>query len=476
MTSDLPPPGPEAVPSDDKAPTGRRRRPHPNYTARRVAVGSAALAVVAVVAVAALVLGGSDDDDSVAIEPGWDVLVDVTRSSGEVVVLDDDGEEIDRFDGLGRVSDVHVRESHIALVGTDRVVLRGLDDDDDDEPTTVDIDRASAVVRHLSNRSFTLLVTPDVGGEIVVIDAIDGTVTEIGARAGQSSPLLLAETLRADPDADRFAVGDGRNFQTIVVDVDPDAEPAFFPGVPMALDDDLVVTSTNVGSTAELGIFDGDGERQALVPSERPITGVLDDGRFVYVTEEGLLLAVAAGTDEPTELADLDVRGITRVTPTLDGRRFVVTGAQQVVVADLDGDIVHEGELGEDAELAMADLQPWTTWRCLPVVGEYEGDEDDGGEIVDLDSGEVVAEIPPGEIESITTDGCGVHVRTATANVIATRTGTYDAGESVRSIVLAPDGTAAVVVAGGTTELVSLDDSRRLDLGSGRGLLEFARR
>lgn len=476
MTSDLPPPGPEAASSDEPSPP-RRRRSRPNYTARRVAVGSALLAVIAVAAIAVMVVSSGDDDQDVAIEPGWDTLVEIVRATGEVIVLDGDGDEIERLDGAGRVTDVHVRDDRLALVGADQVVLRGLDPDD--EPVAIEIEPGASVVRHLSNRSFTLFVTPDVGGEIVVIDGTDGSVTRIGSRAGQNQPLLLAETLRTDRDATRFAVGDGRNFQTILVDVDPDVEPTFFPGVPMAVGDDLVVTSTNVGRSAELGFFDADGERRALVPTERPVAGVLDGARFVYVTEDGILLEASPTESEPTELADLGLRGIDRVSPAFDGRRLIVTGTRQIVVVDLDGVIVHESERAEGDETGVAEIRPWHTWRCLAIPGDVDADADtaDVGLIIDLDAGETIADIPSGTIEAVTTDGCGVHVRTATGDAIATRSGRYDAGDAVRSIVLSPDGTAAIVVDGsGTAELITIDDSRRLDIGTRRGLLTFAQR
>lgn len=481
MTSELPPPGTEAEPSDDQPPRGRPRRPRaerPNYTARRVAVGSGLLGLI-VAAVAVVMVLGNDDDPDVSIDPGWNAIVEVSRTSGEVIVLDDDGDEIARIDGDGRVTDVHVRNDRLALVSPDRVLLRGLDPDDD--PTTVEIDPAATVVRHPSNRSFTLLVTPDVGGEIVVIDGTDGTTTEIGARAGQSAPLLLAETLLADRDATRFAVGDGRNFQTIVVDIDLDVEPTFFPGIPMAVGDDLVVTSTNVGRSAELGFFDADGERRALVPTERPVAGVLDTNRFVYVTEEGRVMEASPGESEPDELAALDMWSIDHVHPTLDGRRLVVIGGGRLVVVDLDGGIVHDAELDDTTSLDAN--RPWHTWRCLPVPTAAEGD---GGAIVDLDDGGVVAEIPEGQIGAISTDGCGVDVMApgddpttdpAGGHLIVSRAGTYSPRDPVRSVVLAPDASAALVTAmTGEVELVTLDDGRRLDLGTRRGMLAFAGR
>ena len=97
--------------------------------------------------------------------------------------------------------------------------------------------------------------------------------------------MLLADSIRADADGTAFAIGDGRNFQTIVVRFG-DTEATFFPDVPMAVADDLVVTSQTVGRSAELGLFDADGERRASIASEeRPIGGLIDGDRFVFVSE-----------------------------------------------------------------------------------------------------------------------------------------------------------------------------------------------
>lgn len=458
MTSELPPPDPEAVPHG----TGRERSP--NYTARRVAVGSALVAVVAIAAVVVLrIAGGSGSEQDTSVEPGWSHLVEIDRSSGDIVVIDADGEEIDSLDGDGRAADVHVRNGRIALVGSGRIVLRDLggggDPDADTDRAVVEIDTGTTVTRHPTNRSFTLVVSPDVGGEIVVVDAEAGTATALGARAGQSSPLLLPETLRVNRDGTRVAVGDGRNFQTILIDTDPEIEPGFFPGVPMAVSDDLVITSTNVGRTAELGFFDTDGERLGLVPSDRPVSGILDDDRFVYVTEQGGLFAVSADDSSPEELAQLPTGVVSTVRPVLDQTRFVVSGSTRTVVVELDGSVIVE----TDQEFPEA----WDTWRCLALTGDEPG-------VIDLRSGDVVAELDPLPIEAVSTDGCGVHQRDEGDHVISSPAGTFTPRGSVRSVVLAPDGSAAVVVAtDGTAELVTLDDSRRLDLGTRRGVLTF---
>lgn len=99
MTSDLPPPGPEELATDDLPPRRARPsrrsadRPEPNYTARRVAVGSAAIALLLVaVVVVSSIIGGDETADPALAEPGWDTIVEVDRLTGAVVALDADGD------------------------------------------------------------------------------------------------------------------------------------------------------------------------------------------------------------------------------------------------------------------------------------------------------------------------------------------------------------------------------------------------
>jgi hypothetical protein len=445
----------------------------PNYTARRVAVGSAVLALLAVAAVAVFtIIDGDDEGDDTATAPSWDTIVEVDRISGDLVVLDADGEEIDSVDGEGRVADVYGRGDRLALVGAGQVVLRDLDPGS--EPTVIALDRSTSVVRHPSNRSLTLVVAPDVGGEIVIIDGHAGTVTELGASAGQSNPLLLPDSLRIDRSGTRFAVGDGRNFQTIMIDADATnengTEPGFFPGVPMAVGDGVVVTSTIVGRTAELGFFDDDGDRLGLVTTEPPLAGLLADDRFVYVTEQGSILAVSPGESSPTEVSVLDIGTVTAVYPVLDGARLLVSSSSRHVVVGLDGEVLVDVERNTDAGSDALSSTPWHTWRCLALTGGAAA-------IHDLDSGEVLLELDDRPIAAVSTDGCGVHQHDDDAHTISSPTGTFTPRVTVRSVVLAPDGSAAIVVADdGSAELVDLEDSRRLDLGTRRGHLIFTQR
>ncbi len=260
--------------------------------------GAAVIVTALAVAAAAITIRGGRDSDAGGATT-WDAIALVSRVNGAVRVVDVDGEEITTIRGTGRVEAVYASGDRLALVGATQIALVGIDGD---EPIVVPVDEGSTVSRVATTGSFTLVVAPAVTGNLTLIDATDGTQLDVGALAEQTNPMLLADSIRADTDGTAFAIGDGRNFQTIVVRFGQD-EATFFPDVPMAVADDLVVTSQTVGRSAEIGLFGADGERRASVASEeRPIGGLIEGERFVFVGESGAIFEATADDDSPRRL------------------------------------------------------------------------------------------------------------------------------------------------------------------------------
>ena len=61
------------------------------------------------------------------------------------------------------------------------------------------------------------------------------------------------------PSGRDVLVTDSGNFQSVLFSFDRD-EPSYFPGRALAVDDELVVTTQNVGTEASITVFDHDGE------------------------------------------------------------------------------------------------------------------------------------------------------------------------------------------------------------------------
>jgi hypothetical protein len=392
MPSELPPPT-----SGDRAQRPTQRLP--NYAVRRAIVAGAAVVVAAgAVAGAAIVLGGESGEDGGGTTT-WNAVALVDRVNGAVRVLDEDGEEITTIRGTGRVADVYASGDRLALVGATQIALVGTDGS---EPILLPIAARSTVSRVATNGSFTLVISPAGGGNLTLIDATDGSQLDVGEVAEQTSPRLLADSIRTDNDGTAFAIGDGRNFQTVVVRFGrTDAE--YFPDVPMAVADDLVVTSQTVGSSAELGLFDADGERLASIATDaRPIGGVIDGERFVFVSESGAIFAVTSDDDTPDRLGVIalpqgDV--VQSVWPALAGSRLVVAGAQFQAIVDLDGTTLFQTTFTATTEI----LTPTPTWQCAPVGGDGVFTA-----LIDLTTGDTLADLRSADVTALSSDGCGV--------------------------------------------------------------------
>ena len=298
--------------------------------------GAAVIVTALAVAAAAIAIRGEGEDDDGGATT-WNAVALVNRVNGAVRVVDEAGEEITTIRGTGRVDSVHASGDRLALVGATQIALVGIDGD---EPIVIPIEQGSTVGRVPTGGSFTLAVSPATVGNVTLIDASDGTQLDVGEMAEQTDPMLLADSIRADADGTAFAIGDGRNFQTIVVRFG-DTEATFFPDVPMAVADDLVVTSQTVGRSAELGFFDADGERLASIASEeRPIGGLIDGDRFVFVSESGAIFAATSDDDAPRRLGVIALPSgdaVRSVWPALDGGRLVAAGNGFQAIVDLDG-------------------------------------------------------------------------------------------------------------------------------------------
>ncbi|HWM19364.1 MAG TPA: hypothetical protein VNO51_06740 [Ilumatobacteraceae bacterium] len=466
MSSELPPPKP-----GDRAP--HRGELGPNYAVRRAIVAGAAVVVTAVaVAAAVIAIRGEQEGDERGVTT-WNAVALVSRVNGAVRVVDEDGEEIATVRGTGRVDAVFTSGDRMALVGATQIALVGLDGAD---PIVVPIEQGSTVSRVATSRSFTLVVSPAASGNLTLIDATDGTQLDVGALAEQTNPMLLADSIRADSDGTAFAIGDGRNFQTVVVRFGQ-TDATFFPDVPMAVADDLIVTSQTVGRSAELGLFGADGERRASVASEeRPIGGLVDGERFVFVSETGAIFEATADDDSPRRLGVIalptgDV--VQSVWPALDGTRFVAAGGGFLAIVDLDGTTLFQTTF----TTATATLTPTPTWRCVPVGGSGVFTS-----LVDLRTGDTVADLQGADVTGVSADGCGVETTGDGGRSVVTPIGNTVLPAAVSTAWIAPDASAAVLVdTASIASLVRIDagragddgDAEPVELGEVDGLVAF---
>lgn len=431
--------------------------------------GAAAVAVVALVAAAIWWSQRGSADADTADGPAWNAIAEVNPSSGAIRIVDTNGEETATVPASGRVTDVFADGGRLALVGEGQLAFAEAGGGD---PNVVVVDFNLDVARLPSDPAFVLAGAPSAGGNLVLVDAARGTTFDVGALASMRNPLIFPDSIRSDPDGDAWAVGDSRDFQTVVIRADRD-DAAFYPGAPLAIGGDLVATSQNVGSSAEIGLFDAAGERVASFTSARPAGGVISDGRLVFVTVDGTVLAASEGDDEAEELGALTLPAadaVHTVSAVRDGTRLVVAGDRFQAAIDLDGDVLFQTTFADDIVAPLASAR----WRCMPVGGSATAHS-----IVDLADGTVLADLDGRNINAVSADGCAAQVARGSTRVLVNRDGRTVLPTAVRSAALSPDGAAAVIVAAdGSATLVEIGapDAEAQSLGSMSGLLAFVER
>jgi hypothetical protein len=245
----------------------------------------------------------------------------------------------------------------------------------------------------------------------------------------------------------------------------------------MAVADDLVVTAQTVGRSAEIGLFGADGERRASVASdERPIGGIIDGERFVFVSETGAIFEATDDDESPRRLGAIALTTgdiVQAVSPALDGTRLVASGSGFQAIVDLDGTTLFQTTF---ATPTVA-LTPTPTWRCVAVGGSGVFTS-----LVDLTNGGTVADLQGADVTGGSADGCGVQLTQDGGRTVVTPVGSTVLPAAVSTAWIAPDASAVVLVdTGSIASLVRIGDdaaddaadAEPVELGSVDGLVAF---
>lgn len=438
-------------PSSGSGDTPQPRRPPPNYAARRMLVGTAVIVLVFVAAVLAWRTlrddGNGPDRDRVS----WSQLAIVDRTTGDVAWVDDGGESDGDSLDHGRTRSATAADGVLSLIGLDTLTVIE-DSGSDDDPLLVDVpSRGTVTPIRTSDRTFLAIGSPD--GDVTIVDPIDGAVTDIAELVSDTlptTPQMSLGTLRAAHDGSAFAIADAANFQTIGIRPD-DTAPLFLPGRPIAIGDNLLATSQTVGPRAEVAFGRFDGGREPTVPSEIPAGGVIDDDRLLMVSIDGGIFRIEPGDEEAERIGTLAIPAdepIRQAQPAADGERIVVSGSTFQAIVDLDGETVFATVFPDQVEIA--DVDP--SWACLPVggAGHYES-------IVDVTTGEQLADLADVEVTAVVDEGCTVLVDRGGIAELVSADGVVTVGR-VDDAIPAPDGRSVVIVDGATTSLVPIDE------------------
>ena len=409
------------------------------------------IGVALVVAAGVLIWRVTRDGSAVAKpETGkWDEVVFVDRADGSVTTVSADGQQQGTVAATAHTTAVHSQGSRLALVETGQIALT---DVGKDAPDIVTIDPSTVVTRLPIADAMWLAVSKTTGGNLVLVNGLTGTTYDFAALSQQASPRFFVETLRFDPTGTRFAVADATTFQTVVVDTTADPPLAtMFAAQPLALDADHVVTSQVVGQQADLTLNDYDRNKLATVTEGLPAGGTLDGDDVVVASIDGEVSRFGKDDKTAEHVGDIAVPAeatIKSIRPSADATRLVVLGGVFEAVVDLDGHTLFTTTF--TAPVDEPRIEP--DWRCLPVGGgsTYHS-------IVDLESGEQLADLTGMSVTSVSADGCTVLGTRNGATEVVGDGGSVPVGR-VRSAVLAPDGKAVVVqTTTGATQLLPID-------------------
>ena len=409
------------------------------------------LAVGATTVLGAGILGGAAllrGDGGVTTPPvGWEAMVIADRLTGDLSLLDETGSvltgaTLPSFGGVDRLvtgaGDVAARS------GVDLFLNPFADD-----PPTVPLPPGAALRAIQAPGAGTVLIGGT--GDDLTITPLSPTASSpartLSSITGEPTPRYPVADVRADASGTMLAVPDATNFQTVVVNLSADTI-TYFPDLPLALREDLVVTAQRVGDRMELGLFTATGERLRTIPTEVIVGGVIPPSasRFVFVTRTGDIWSARPARKEAERIGAISGPSmVASVRAALDGRRLVVGSEGVVAVVDVDGESVlrreSSGIFDEGTDAAS---------RCMTLrLGTTV-------ELIDLDNGALIASVSDVDVTSRSHDGCLLAVNGPSGAALMGSGGVTPVGGSV--LAVAPDASAAIVSESGVLSLVRYRD------------------
>ena len=465
----------EADAIDD--PTGGRPAASggPNYLVRRAI---AVFGAVAVIAAGAIVVGqfigddgGGSSSSSGAVDTAWDTFVLIDERTDDVVLLDDDGSELERRNtGVRAPLEADVAGASLIVRDDERAVVTNLTNDD--EPVEFEFASGTAPLVRPPGSANTLIAASTAAERLVLVHGPSGDILdtdEVGAVAGAR---FDTTQIRSDPSGRNVLVTDAGNFQSVLWSFDRD-EASFFPGLALAIGADVVVTTQNVGDDATISVFryDGSPVTAARTPAVRAAM-VTDDG-VVLTSVDGEILALSFDADEAESADTMAIGTITTGNVSVLGDRLIVQGGDGVGIVDPSPSIVGQ-VAGAGPTTFGVDADAPHRASCLIV------DRDPPGEIVlvELATGDIVAEAL-GTVPAVASaDGCTAIITGNDGAQLVSADSVTDFAADGDVLALSPDGAVAVVADGTrlTAIAVAAGDDDDIDLGRAGRIVRFIER
>lgn len=426
--------------------SGRDSR-RPNYLARRALVVGGAVAAIALgaIGIGRLIESGDDGDGSGVVDAEWNRVVLVDGRRGELTVVGEDGSEVASYETGIRNATAHRVAGRTAVVADDTstavVVLTNGE--------LTEFATGSAAVTVPAGTTLTMLAPNADSSQGLVVHGPSGDVIDTADYAPVTGATYDFARAISAPSGRHVLVTDVGNFQTVLFSFDRE-EPAYFPGLALAIDDDTVVTAQNVGDQATINVFDHDGESLASGRTESVRAALLGDGSIVLVTVDGTVVTMDLDSGEAETGIPLGVGAITSGAVLPAGDRLVVVGAEGTRVIDPDGNAV-----GSFAGMTpLDDAGALHGAHCVVLTG-IDGT---GAVVIDARTGDPGEQIRlTSDAVSRSADGCTVAVDTGDAVDIVTMDGVTATIDGTLG-ALAPDARAVVVDIDRTLRLAPIDE------------------
>jgi hypothetical protein len=465
---DRAPAHPERAESDDRhTPDPGPRRRSPNYLFRRAVVVGGVVAVLATASVAIGQLIGSGDEETAsgAVGTDWNRVVLVDDRTGRVVVDDAAGDEVARLDsGVRNPTASEVVDSTLVVAGADAVAVIDLDD-----MGVAESDLGAETIVTPAGSALTMVAARPDGGRALLVHGPSGELIDTDTFA----PVVGARYEFADSRSARSGrhvlVTDSGNFQSVLFSFDRDA-PSFFPGLALAVDDDLVVTAQNVGADATVNVFDHDGEPISTGRTASVRAGMIAGSGVVLVTADGAVVTMSADGEMSGD-AQLEIGTIQSGVVTTSGDRLVVTGASGAALVDETGAVL----ASFDAQRPAAGGSSPAGSNCLTTIDLAADNESSQLAVIDTTDGSVVVEASGTEPVHADASGCVVGATTPNGFDVMSSDGVQQSAADDLLLAVSLDGAVVAVERSGRVLLVEVgsDGDRSeddpIDLGpSGR--------
>jgi hypothetical protein len=424
----------------------------PNFLIRRaIVIGGVVAAIVGGGLVVNALIRNDGDDDVIAGSVEWNSIALVDQRSGDVITTDTAGVEQARFpSGIRSTIDATAIGSTLMVTSADAVAVVDLASE---TSQTFDVAGSDPGVVTPSGSTDVMLAADAGGDRIVFAHGPTGDVFDTATFPPIAGAQFDTESPIATPDGRSVLVTDTGNFQSVLLSFDSD-EPTFFTGRSLALDDDVVVTTQNVGNEASINVFSHDGATVTTTRAPSVRAGMVSGDKVLLVTVDGEIIELATSSGTTSSLGTTEIGPIRSGYVTPIGDRLVVVGDDGTAIVDADGAVVADFDAAAPVTGRPGEAAPRTS-TCLALERAADGTV----LVANLNDGAIVEEAEVRGSLEFSSDGCAVVAVVPTAITIVSATGVERVLVDGAFVAIAPDAGSVIVESQSRLVLIGVADA-----------------